>query len=59
VWNAGQRRLKIVEVARGGVIDTADLPQVRHLFMDSPTGEIFAASDDGRVIRLVARSSAP
>jgi outer membrane protein assembly factor BamB len=57
VWNAGQRRLKIVEVARGGVIDTADLPQVRHLFMDTPTGEIFAASDDGRVIRLVARSS--
>lgn len=59
VWNAGQRRLKIVEVARGGVIDTADLPRVRHLFMDTTAGEIFAASDDGRVIRLVTRSSAP
>ncbi len=59
VWNAGARRLKILEIARGGVIDTVDLPRVRHLHMDTATGEIFAAGDDGRVIRLVASSTAP
>ncbi len=57
VWNAAARRLKIVDTARGGVIDTAYLPQVRHLYMDTTGGgEIFAAGDDGRVIRLVARA---
>lgn len=54
VWDADGRVLNVVDAARGGVMETVSLPQVRHLLMRDK-GEVFAASDDGRVIALVPR----
>ncbi len=56
VWDGTKKRLTVVEEARGTVVREIDLPQVAHLVTDSAKpGELYAASDDGRVIRLVPR----
>lgn len=57
VWDERERRLTTVERARGGLIESVSLPLVRHVLVTGPeSGNIFAAANDGRVIRLVPRS---
>ncbi len=57
VWDDTNRRLTILDADRGGVVTAVDLPHIRHLFMiDKVDGDLFAAGDDGRVIRLVPRA---
>lgn len=57
VWDERERRLTTVDRARGGVIESASLPLVRHLRVSAAeSGDIVAAANDGRVIRLVPRS---
>ncbi len=51
VWDADQRVLNIVDSIRGGVMTTMTLADVKHIYM-LDAGELFAASDDGRVIAL-------
>ncbi len=56
VWDGRQKRLSVVEAASGTLVREIDLPQVTHLVTDeAKPGELYAASDDGRVIRLVPR----
>ena len=56
VWDREHRRLTVVESDRGDVVTTINLPAVQHLFAPTPTsGDLYAAGDDGRVIRLVPR----
>jgi outer membrane protein assembly factor BamB len=51
VWDHDARELAVVEADRGAVKTTVDLPDVRHLEMSEM--DLYAAGDDGRVIRLV------
>lgn len=53
-WDDDDRVLTVVDAARGGVMETVNLPDVTHLYMRD-NGDLFAASDDGRVIALVPR----
>ncbi len=59
-WDAAARTLQIVDKAHGSVVTTLKLPKVKFLIVpggpDSKTGDIFAAGDDGRVVRLVPRT---
>jgi outer membrane protein assembly factor BamB len=56
LWDAHDERLTVLNAERGAVISTIDLPGVRHLVMSHGDGEdLYAAADDGRVIRLVPR----
>jgi outer membrane protein assembly factor BamB len=55
-WDAGPRRLVLVDPGRGAVIDRIDLPDVGRIGASAARdGEILAAADDGRIIRLVPR----
>jgi outer membrane protein assembly factor BamB len=57
VWDGQRKRLAIINAESGAVTDTVDLPGVRHLVITDPdSGDLYAASDDGRVIRLVPRN---
>jgi len=51
VWDADKRVLAVVDAARGGVMTTVTLPDVKHIYMRG-AGELYAADDDGRVIAL-------
>ena len=51
VWDSDDRVLAVVDAARGGVMTTVPLPDVRHMYM-LDSGELYAAGDDGRVIAL-------
>lgn len=54
VWNASDRQMSLVTAARGAAVEAVKLPAVRHLLVEGAQAqEIFAAGDDGRVIRLV------
>ena len=56
VWDDHESRMSLVDAERGAVITTVDLPEVRHLVMSSTeSGDLYAAGNDGRVIRLVPR----
>jgi hypothetical protein len=56
VWDARARRLTIVDAARGSLIKTMDLPQAALLITAGENkSEIFAASNDGRIVRLIPR----
>ncbi len=56
VWDAEARRLALLDALHGGVRETADVPGVRHLLATATeSGDLVAAGDDGRVIRLVPR----
>ena len=54
VWDHNGRRMAIVEADRGAVKTTVDLPDVRHIQITEM--DLYAAGDDGRVIRLVPRN---
>jgi outer membrane protein assembly factor BamB len=57
VWDGAARRLALVGAAQGAVRDTLDLPDAHHLLASRLTeGELFAASEDGRVIRALPRN---
>ena len=56
VWDDHEARMSLIDAERGAVITTVDLPEVRHLVMSSTeSGDLYAAGNDGRVIRLVPR----
>ncbi len=57
VWDSTARRLALVGASHGVVRDTLDLPDAHHLLASRLTeGELFAASNDGRVTRVVPRN---
>lgn len=60
VWDAVGRKLIIVDQAHGSLVRTLNLPKVKFLNVpggaESKSGDIFAAGDDGRVVRLVPRN---
>ncbi|MCH8345275.1 MAG: PQQ-like beta-propeller repeat protein [Planctomycetes bacterium] len=57
VWDKASRQLTLVDAGQGNVIKSIDLPQVRHLLASRmQAGDLYAAGDDGRVIRLVPRN---
>jgi outer membrane protein assembly factor BamB len=56
VWDAAARRVTMLAASRGGVVRTADLPQVRSLIAsDLNDGELLGVGNDGRLIRLLPR----
>ncbi len=56
VWDDQEARMSLIDAERGAVMTTVDLPEVRHLVMSSTeSGDLYAAGNDGRVIRLVPR----
>ncbi|MHC4710426.1 MAG: outer membrane protein assembly factor BamB family protein [Planctomycetota bacterium] len=56
VWDDHEARMSLIDVERGAVMTTVDLPDVRHLVMSTiESGDLYAAGNDGRVIRLVPR----
>ena len=57
VWDAKLRRLTVVDVARGSLIKTLDLPQAaRVIVAGENNSDLYAASDDGRIVRLIPRN---
>jgi outer membrane protein assembly factor BamB len=55
-WDRQGRRMIVVDAERGSIIKTLDLPAVTRLVAAGPNrDEIYAANDDGRVVRLVPR----
>lgn len=57
VWDPDETTFFVVEKQRGGVMSRLDLPQVRQLVLPTPDAdEVFAISDDGRLVRLVPRN---
>jgi outer membrane protein assembly factor BamB len=60
VWDAVARRLTVLDVAHGSLVRTLNLPKVKYLTVpggaESKNGDIFAAGDDCRVVRLVPRN---
>lgn len=57
VWDARARRLSVVDAARGSLIKTLDLPQADRLITAGENNaDIYAASNDGRIVRLVPRT---
>ena len=57
VWDQQQRRLEAVSVKQGAAALSLDLPRINFLIANTHRGaDLFAASNDGRVIRLVPRS---
>jgi outer membrane protein assembly factor BamB len=56
-WDASAKRMSTLDAKRGGVIASVDLPQVKHLTVSGQNNnDIYAVSNDGRVIRLVPRN---
>ena len=56
-WDAGTHRLVVLDDARGLTRTRLDLPQAQYLVAGGDKGEdIFAASPDGRVVRLTPRN---
>jgi len=56
LWDEHKPRITLLDDERGAVAATVDLPGVRHLVMDeAEAGDLYAAGDDGQVIRLVPR----
>jgi outer membrane protein assembly factor BamB len=56
LWDDHGPRMTLLDTQRGSVAKTIDLPGVRHLILsDNETLDLYAAGDDGRVIRLVPR----
>lgn len=58
-WDVRAKKGYVLDAARGGVIETVDLPQVTALWFDRApegggSGPLYAASSDGRVTRLTA-----
>lgn len=57
VWDQKANVLNIIEAKTGSVVKSVNLPQVRKLVAAGDKGaELFAASDDGRLVRLVPRN---
>ena len=55
-WDAASKTLFTIAAGSGHLVDSISLPRVRHLLAPETTsGDIFAASDDGRIIRLTPR----
>ena len=56
-WDPERRRLTLVGAADGAVVETIDLPAASHLLTSGRIeGDLYAASNDGRVVRLVPRN---
>ncbi len=57
VWDRRQQRLEVVSVKQGAAALSLDLPAINFLLTGTQQGaDLFAASNDGRVVRLVPRS---
>ena len=57
VWDQQQHRLELVSVKQGAAALSLDLPGINFLVTSMHKGaDLFAASNDGRVVRLVPRS---
>ena len=54
VWDEHTRTMAVVESDRGAVKTSVELPDVQHLKMSGQ--DLYAAGNDGRVIRLVPRN---
>lgn len=56
-WDQTGRQMAVVDAERGSIIKTLHLPAVTRILAAGPKGdEIYAANDDGRVVRLVPRN---
>ena len=56
VWDQHQRRLELVSINQGAAALSLDLPGINFLITSMQKGaDLFAASNDGRVVRLVPR----
>lgn len=56
-WDKASASLNVVEAARGGRVKTVSMPQVKHMIAaGDDRQEIVAASNNGRVVRLVPRN---
>ena len=57
VWDQEQRRLEVVSIKQGAAALSLDLPGINFILASMQQGaDLFAASNDGRVVRLVPRS---
>ncbi len=57
VWDQKQRRLELVTTDQGAAALSLDLPGIKFLLTNTrQSTDLFAAGDDGRVVRLVPRS---
>ena len=57
VWDQAQRRLELVTADQGAAALSLDLPGIKFLLTNTrQSTDLFAASDDGRVVRLVPRN---
>jgi len=56
-WDAASTQMTVLDAKRGGISAQAQLPQVKHLTVGGENhNDIYAASRDGRVVRLVPRN---
>lgn len=56
-WDVPAKRMSMLDVKRGGITNSVDLPQVKELTVAGENNnDIYAASTDGRVVRLVPRN---
>jgi len=57
VWYQADRQLTVLDATNGGVVDRKTMQQTKQLVASEVDGgEVFAISDDGRVVRLLARN---
>lgn len=57
VWDRDNRTLWMLDARRGGTVQELSLPQVHTLLLPTyQAEEILAASDDGRIVRLLPRN---
>lgn len=57
VWDSQRKRLTLVDATRGSLIKTMDLPQAAQIIVAGQNNtDIYAASNDGRIVRLTPRT---
>jgi outer membrane protein assembly factor BamB len=57
VWDPQTTHMTLLSAARGHSTGATDLPRVKHLELTAPSdGELYAASNDGQIIRLDPRN---
>ena len=57
VWDQRQRRLELVTANQGAAALSLDLPGIKFLLTSNhQSTDLFAAGNDGRVVRLVPRN---
>jgi outer membrane protein assembly factor BamB len=57
VWDSQRKRLTLVDATRGSLIKTMDLPQAAQIIVAGENNtDLYAASNDGRIVRLIPRT---